>query len=496
MVADGEASTAKKKKPEAAAAADTCELIAKRLEKAELLRAAGVEPYAYKYDVTHSSAALADEFASLAAGAVDEAADVAVSGRVLAKRTFGKLAFFTVQDSEGTVQLYLEKKRMGSEAFKSALSLTDIGDIVGARGGVKRTEKGELSVYADGCTMLTKAMRPLPEKWAGLKDVNKRYRQRYLDMIANPEVRTTFRTRARITGFIRRALDEKGFLEIETPALQSEPGGADAKPFETYHNALGLNLTLRIATELHLKRLVVGGFDRVYELGRIFRNEGISTRHNPEFTSIELYQAYADYHDMMGLCEELVAGAARHVHGASVVRYQGAQIDLTPPWRRASMHDLVREVMPGNFDFAALGSSAADLAKAREAAAAAGVPGAAKASSCGALLAMCFDELVEPSLVQPTFVTEYPVEVSPLAKRHRTRPHLTERFELFVAGRELANAFSELTDPVDQRARLEAQAARKAAGDEEACGVDEDFLLALEHGASAATSALVTNRRG
>ena len=265
------------------------ELMAVRLEKAQQMRAAGDEPYAYSFAATHLATQLAEEFASLPAGEVDDDADVAVSGRVLTKRVFGKLAFFTLQDSSGTVQLYLDKKRIG-EDFKPLLGRTDSGDIVGARGSVKRTDKGELSVFVHECTMLTKAMRPLPDKWAGLTDVNKRYRQRYLDMIANPEVRATFATRARITSFIRRYLDERGFLEIETPSLHGEAGGAEAKPFETFHNALGLPLTLRIATELHLKRLIVGGFDRVYEIGRIFRNEGISTRHNPEFTSIELYQ--------------------------------------------------------------------------------------------------------------------------------------------------------------------------------------------------------------
>jgi len=353
---------------------------------------------------------------------------------------------------------------------------------VGARGSVKRTDKGELSVYAHECTMLTKAIRPLPDKWAGLTDVNKRYRQRYLDMIVNPGVRQTFATRARITSFIRRHLDDRGFLEIETPALHSEPGGAEAKPFETFHNALGMPLTLRIATELYLKRLVVGGFDRVYELGRIFRNEGISTRHNPEFTSIELYQAYADYSDMMDLAESLIAGAAQHATGGTVVEYQGTTVDLTPPWRRVTMSDLVLEALPDNFDFAALTGADDDLARARESAAAAGVPKVDECPTVGQLLALCFDELCEEKLIQPTFVTEYPTEISPLAKPHRDKPGVTERFELFVVGRELANAFSELTDPVDQRQRFETQAAKKAAGDEEACGVDEDFLNALEHG--------------
>lgn len=459
----------------------TDELMAARLQKAQMLRDAGKEPFEYSYNPTHTAVELAEQFAELPAGEVDDEADVAVCGRILAKRVFGKLAFFTMQDTTGTVQLYLEKKRLGDE-FKPFLSLTDAGDIVGVRGSVKRTDKGELSVYARETTVLTKAIRPLPDKWAGLTDVNKRYRQRHLDMIVNPEVRATFAARAKITSFIRRFLDDRGFLEIETPALHGVAGGAEAKPFETYHNALGMPLTLRIATELYLKRLIVGGFDRVYELGRIFRNEGISTRHNPEFTSIELYQAYCDYHTMMELTESLVVGAAAEIGKGTVVTYQGAEVDLTPPWRRVSMHELVREAMPDKFDFEALSDSDADLEKAREAASAAGIPKAAEAPTVGNLVAMAFDELVEETLIQPTFVTDYPIEISPLAKPHRTKPGLTERFELFVVGRELANAFSELTDPTDQRRRFEEQAAKKAAGDEEACGVDEDFLNALEVG--------------
>ncbi len=457
------------------------DLMQQRLEKVEQLQADGVAPYAYSYRATHKSDELRDAFESLPPGQEDEAADVAVCGRIMTRRMFGKLAFFTVQDSAGTVQLYLEKKRLG-DTFKSFLALTDGGDFVGARGSVKRTDKGELSVYAREVTMLTKALRPLPDKWSGFTDVNKRYRQRYLDMVSNPSVRKTFQMRARITSFVRRYLDERGFLEIETPALHNQAGGADAKPFETYHNALAMPLTLRIAPELYLKRLIVGGFDRVYELGRVFRNEGLSTRHNPEFTSIELYQAYADFSDMMELTEALIAGAAQEVLGTTVVEYQGTQVDLTPPWRRVTMHELVRQAMPGGPDLEALSDSAEDLARATAAAAAAGVPNAAEATSIGQLLAMCFDELCEERLVQPTFVTEYPVEISPLAKPHRAKPGLTERFELFATGRELANAFSELTDPVDQRQRFERQAAKKAAGDEEACGVDEDFLAALEHG--------------
>lgn len=331
--------------------------------------------------------------------------------------------------------------------------------------------------------MLTKALLPLPDKFHGLTDITKRYRSRHLDLITNPSVRETFRTRAMITSSIRRQLDARGFLELETPVLHTQSGGADAKPFETHHNALDMDLTLRIATELHLKRLVVGGFDKVYEIGRIFRNEGLSTRHNPEFTSIELYQAYSDYNDMMELTEELVSNLAKQVcDGKLTIPYGEHMVNLERPWRRVTMHDIVKEEMP-DFDFAALDvNDPISLSIAKEAAAKAGVPNIDSLTSVGYVLTACFEELCEPKLIQPTFVTDYPVETSPLAKPHRTKPGLVERFELFVVGRELANAFSELTDPVDQRKRFEGQAAKRAAGDEEACGVDEEYLQAIEQG--------------
>jgi lysyl-tRNA synthetase class 2 len=331
-------------------------------------------------------------------------------------------------------------------------------------------------------TMLSKALQPLPDKWHGLADVEKRYRQRYLDLIVSPHTRETFRRRARIVSTMRRWLDERGFLEIETPVLQTEAGGADARPFETHHNALDLPLTLRIATELHLKRLVVGGFERVYELGRIFRNEGVSTRHNPEFTSVEIYQAYADYHAMMELTEELIVAAAREVCGGMQIIYQGIEVDLTPPWRRATMHDLVREAT--GLDFTAFEASDPLESRARAAAAmaAAGLEVPDAADCLGRLLVESFEQAVEATLIQPTFVLDYPVENSPLARAHRSKPGLVERFELFIVGRETANAFSELIDPVDQRSRLEAQQERRRAGDPEAQTVDEDFIHALEVG--------------
>tara|TARA_B100001063_G_scaffold23173_1_gene17644 strand:- start:45 stop:1418 length:1374 start_codon:yes stop_codon:yes gene_type:complete len=400
---------------------------------------------------------------------------VAVAGRVMTRRVMGKLAFFTLSDETGTIQLFLEKSTLG-ESFGQITSLVDAGDIIGVRGILRRTDRGELSVKVAKWTMLTKALQPLPDKWHGLADVEKRYRQRYLDLIVTPQSRETFRRRALTVSSIRRWLDDRDFLEIETPVLQSQPGGADARPFETHHNALDLPLTLRIATELHLKRLVVGGFERVYELGRIFRNEGISTRHNPEFTSVEVYQAYSDYLGMMELTEQMISSVCQEVCGGQTITYQGTEIDLTPPWRRATMHELVQDATGLDFH----GFSTREEAAAAMAAKGLHVP--ALADSVGRLLNEAFEQAVESTLIQPTFVMDYPLDISPLARPHRSKPGLVERFELFIVGREHANAFSELTDPVDQRQRLEAQQERKAAGDLEAQGLDEDFVNALEVG--------------
>ncbi len=458
-----------------------------RLEKARTLDSLGLAPYALGFSPSHRTAKLQQAHADLANGEEREA-DVAVAGRVMTRRVMGKLAFFTLADESGPIQLYLEKATLQAahpdnpEVFAQLTSLVDAGDWIGVRGSLKRTDRGELSVKVVDWTMLSKALQPLPDKWHGLADVEKRYRQRYLDLIVSPHTRETFRRRARIVSTMRRWLDERGFLEIETPVLQTEAGGADARPFETHHNALDLPLTLRIATELHLKRLVVGGFERVYELGRIFRNEGVSTRHNPEFTSVEIYQAYADYHAMMDLTEELIVAAAREVCGGTQITYQGTEVDLTPPWRRATMHDLVREAT--GLDFTAFEASDPLESRARAAAAmaVAGLEVPDAADCLGRLLVEAFEQAVEATLIQPTFVLDYPVENSPLARAHRSKPGLVERFELFIVGRETANAFSELIDPVDQRSRLEAQQERRRAGDPEAQTVDEDFLHALEVG--------------
>lgn len=507
-----------------------------RAAKAEKLRSSGQDPYAYSFQRSHTAAELLERYESLPAGKAapgTEEQPVSVAGRVLARRVMGKLAFLKLADDSGEVQLYvdrsaLDERREGS--FAEVKSLVDVGDIVGCAGGVRRTEKGELSIAAHSLTVLTKALRPLPDKWHGLADVEKRYRQRYVDMIATPGVRHALRARALMTSTLRRSLERRGFLEVETPVLEASAGGADARPFTTYHNALAQPFALRIATELHLKRLVVGGFERVFEIGRIFRNEGISARHNPEFTSVELYQVFADYSDMMELTEELIREAAVAVTGGTTLQYQGTEIDVGRPFARRTMAELVQAAVPAldapallersassadGADTASSSSSssssdgvdASSRAAAAAALAAAGCSRAAVAAALspstpsGNLLNLLFEELVESSLIQPTFVLDHPAVVSPLAKPHRRTKGAAERFELFVAGRELANAYSEMTDPLEQRRRLEAQMAAHSAareqrkqsrgGEAEEDGdnendydvsLDEDFLLALEHG--------------
>eukprot|EP00271_Cylindrocystis_brebissonii_P015988 TRINITY_DN39097_c0_g1_i1.p1 TRINITY_DN39097_c0_g1~~TRINITY_DN39097_c0_g1_i1.p1 ORF type:complete len:782 (+),score=134.17 TRINITY_DN39097_c0_g1_i1:77-2422(+) len=510
------------------------EIRAGRVGKVAEMRTAGMNPFAYSWPRTHRAEQLQAAYVDLGSGkeAAGEADRVGVAGRVIARRMFGKLGFLTIRDEAQTIQLYCEKKTMDAASPDSfALlkgGLLDVGDIVGATGTMKRTDKGELSVKVGELAILTKSLLPLPEKWHGLVDVEKRYRQRYVDLIVNPEVAAVFRARSKIVSVIRRHMEDKGFLEVETPVLQGAAGGAEARPFITHHNALQRRLFLRIATELHLKRMVVGGFDRVFEIGRIFRNEGLSPRHNPEFTTIEMYQAYADYSDMMVLVEELVTESALATCGTLKLEYQGTPINLTRPWRRVSMVDLVKEAT-GGLDLSSAGGpfSAAEEAAEGKLGNASGTAGAGglaaartavvealqgrlgwkegdaqrlvgKAPTLGHLLNEVFEEVVEKSLVQPTFVMDHPVEISPLAKPHRSLPGATERFELFVCGRELANAFTELTDPLDQRARLEAQvrtheaeepgktSAEAGEGDGDESGyevvLDEDFLTALEYG--------------
>ena len=455
-----------------------------RLSKADSLRKLGKEPYAVAFAPTHKTSYLLSEHADLPKGQ-ERDIKVSLAGRVLARRVMGKLAFFTLSDEAGSIQLFLEKATLDAcdlspeepGPFKQIVDFVDIGDWIGVTGILRRTDRGELSVKVHYWEMLCKSLQPLPDKWHGLADVEKRYRQRYVDLIINPDLRKTFRRRALMVSSIRRWLDDRGFLEIETPVLQSEAGGADARPFVTHHNTFDIPLYLRIATELHLKRLVVGGFERVYELGRIFRNEGISTRHNPEFTSVEIYQAFADYNHMMDLTEQLISSVSMKICGTQVLSYQGESIDLTPPWRRVSMNEIVQEVT--GLDFSAFEN---DFAKASSSMVAAGLEVSAKANSVGRLLNEAFEQAVEPNLIQPTFVIDYPIEISPLARKHRNDDHLVERFELFIVGRETANAFSELIDPIDQRDRLIEQQKRKNDGDLEAHSIDEDFLHALEVG--------------
>ncbi len=455
-----------------------------RLEKAKALKNLGQGPYGLNFRSNDTSSALQEKYADLPNGE-EKKEEVSIAGRITSRRVMGKLAFFTLADETGTIQLFLEKATLNQNEinensknnFENITSLVDSGDWIGVIGILRRTDRGELSIKVFEWSMLSKSLQPLPDKWHGLADVEKRYRQRYLDLIVNPQSKKTFRTRALLVSSIRRWLDEKDFLEIETPVLQSEAGGADARPFITHHNTLDLPLYLRIATELHLKRLVVGGFQRVYELGRIFRNEGISTRHNPEFTSVEIYEAFSDYFDMMELTEHLLSSVCEKICGSTKINYQEQEINMKPPWKRATMHELVHEFT--GIDFELFGDNVED---ARAAMIREGLQTPDKADSVGRLLNEAFEQVVEPRLVQPTFVMDYPIEISPLARKHRTKKGLVERFELFIVGRETANAFSELIDPIDQKERLLLQQAKKEAGDLEAHSLDEDFINALEVG--------------
>jgi lysyl-tRNA synthetase class 2 len=456
-----------------------------REEKAQALRAKGAHPYGNDVRVTHTTGFVrtlhaGDDAAALEANPTQP---YGVAGRVMALRSMGKVTFLGIRDRDGDLQLFIKKDKVGDKAYE-ALKQADLGDIVFARGRAMRTRTGELSIEAAEFRLLTKALRPLPEKWHGLTDHETRYRQRYVDLAVNPEVREAFRRRAKIIAGIRRFLDDRDYLEVETPVLHKpeEAGGAAARPFSTHHNALDLDLKLRIATELHLKRLIVGGLERVYEIGRIFRNEGIDRRHNPEFTSIEFYQAYATYQDLMALTEQMVERLAVEVTGANVAPYQGAQIDYSTPWPRISM---VGEVLKawGAADLDALDRLGSDdwLAK---------VDSAemrhkfTRAHSTGAKIAWAFEALVEPMLPRerPCFVVDFPLEVSPLARKRDGEPRLVDRFEAFAGGMEIANAFSELNDPRDQEARFRAQVEAAARGDQEAMPYDRDFIRALEHG--------------
>ena len=448
---------------------DENEIIAVRHQKLADLRSEGKDPFAeVKYDVTADAADITTNYAEY------EEKEVSLAGRLMSKRVMGKAAFAHIQDGTGLIQLYFRIDALGQEAYE-AFKKVDIGDIIGVKGIVFTTHKGEISVKVSEYILLSKSLRPLPEKYHGLKDQEIRYRRRYLDLIVNPEVKDTFVKRSRIITAIRTFLNARGYVEVETPVLNPILGGANARPFVTHHNTLDMDMYLRIAPELYLKRLIVGGFRKVYEMGRLFRNEGMDTKHNPEFTTIELYEAYADYNDMMDLTEELYKYCAREVLGTTTLTYQGETIELGGAWRRVTMVDIVKEVT--GIDF----GKGYDASEARAAAKNLGIE-IAESDSWGNALYKVFDEAVEQSLVQPTFVMDYPVEVSPLAKRKKSDPRLTERFEFFITAREMGNAFSELNDPIDQRARFEDQVRKREKGDDEAQMMDEDYVNALEYG--------------
>jgi lysyl-tRNA synthetase class 2 len=445
------------------------EILMVRREKLEKLRQEGMDPFEItRYDVSHRAREIIDNFDTM------EGQTVSIAGRIITKRVMGKASFAHILDSSGQIQIFVRVNEVGDEQYQRFKSF-DIGDIIGLTGIVFRTRMGEISVKVQDMLLLAKSLYPLPEKWHGLKDPDLRYRHRYTDLIVNPDVRRTFEIRSKIIRSIRNYLDERGYLEVETPILHTTAGGAAARPFITHHNTLGIDMYLRIATELHLKRLIIGGFDKVYEIGRIFRNEGMSVKHNPEFTSIEIYKAYGDYYDMMELTEDMIVSVAKEVLGTTRIEYQGVEIDLTPPWRRMTMIEAVKEYTGLDFSSISTGEEA------RKAAQKVGVS-IDKDATWGRALNEVFEEKVEEHLIQPIFIKDYPIEVSPLAKKIKDDPRLTYRFEVFITGREMGNAFSELNDPVDQRERFMEQARQRAAGDEEAHMMDEDFIHALEIG--------------
>ena len=446
------------------------ELLRLRREKLTALREEGQDPFQEtKFDWDATSQQIKDNFDAM------EGKAVKVAGRLMSKRGMGKVSFCDLQDRDGRIQLYARRDEMDPEAY-NRFKKYDIGDIVGVKGQVFRTQRGEMSVRVQEITLLSKSLLPLPEKFHGLTDKETRYRQRYVDLIVNPEVRRNFEVRSAFVKYLRNFLDNRGYMEVETPVLNTISGGATARPFITHHNTLDIDMYMRIATELPLKRLIVGGMERVYEVGRIFRNEGMDTKHNPEFTTVELYEAYADFNDMMDLFEELLSGAAKELCGGYQLSWQGEDIDLTPGWPRLSMAEAVKQYV--GIDFMAVTDDGAAVAAAREA----GVDMDGVEPTWGHALYECFDQKVESRLVQPTFITMHPVDVSPLAKRSPKDPRVTERFELFICRSEMGNAFSELNDPIDQRQRFEKEVADRLSGNDEAGMMDEDYLTAMEYG--------------
>lgn len=445
------------------------EMLVLRRQKLQELRDAGKDPFQIsKYDVTHYSKDIKDNFESL-----EEKEDVSIAGRVMSKRRHGKIAFLDVQDQEGRIQVFARKDVL-EDNYEDVKGL-DIGDIIGVRGVVFKTEAGEITVRAKEVVLLSKSLQILPEKFHGLKDPDLRYRQRYVDLVVNPEIKEVFKKRTVILKSIREYLDNKGFLEVETPILGTVAGGANARPFYTHHNTLDIDMQMRIANELFLKRLVVGGFDKVYEMGKMFRNEGMDTRHNPEFTNIEIYQAYTDYEEMMRITEDIFEAAAMKLYGTTKITYQGTEIDLKAPWKRITMTEAVKETSGVDFDEIQTDEEAREIAKAK------GLT-IEENWTRGKIIAEMFEEFAEGTLVQPTFVIKHPVEVSPLSKRSVEDPRLTDRFEAFINCWEFANAFSELNDPIDQKERFEEQVREKEAGDDEAHPMDSDFINALEVG--------------
>ena len=450
---------------------DLREILQIRRDKLAALQEAGRNPFEItRYDVTHHAQEVKDQFDQL------EGQTVSLAGRLMSKRGMGKVSFCDLKDKSGRIQIYARKDEMDEEAY-DRFRKYDIGDIVGVKGDVFRTQKGEMSIRAHEITLLSKSLQPLPEKFHGLTDKELRYRQRYVDLIMNPESQRNFEIRSKFVAYLRRYLDNMGFMEVETPVLSPIAGGANARPFITHHNAQDIDMYMRIATELHLKRLIVGGLERVYEVGRIFRNEGMDTKHNPEFTTCELYQAYTNLDGMMDILEGILTGAAKEILGTYHIQWLGHDVDLTPSWKRITMADAVQNVTGADF-MAIEGDDDAAVELARSV----GVDMEGVARTWGNALYETFDQKVEETLIQPTFITMYPVEVSPLAKRSPEDPHLTERYEMFVCGCEMGNAFSELNDPIDQYQRFKAQAEKRAHGDEEADMMDEDFVLALEYG--------------
>jgi len=450
---------------------DLREILQIRRDKLKALQDAGMNPFEItRYDVTHHAQEVKDNFDAL------EGQTVSLGGRLMSKRGMGKVSFCDLQDKSGRIQIYARRDEMDEEAY-NRFKKYDIGDIVGVKGQVFRTQKGEMSIRAHEITLLSKSLQPLPEKFHGLTDKELRYRQRYVDLIMNPESKRNFEIRSKFVAFLRRYLDNLGFMEVETPVLSPIAGGANARPFITHHNTLDIDMYMRIATELHLKRLIVGGMERVYEVGRIFRNEGMDTKHNPEFTTCELYQAFTNLDGMMDILEGILTGAAKEILGTYQVTWMGHDIDLTPSWQRVTMADAVKNVTGADF-MACIGDADRGVELARSV----GVDMDGVPHTWGNALYETFDQKVEETLIQPTFITMYPVEVSPLAKRSPAQPELTERYEMFICGCEMGNAFSELNDPIDQYQRFKAQAEKRANGDDEADMMDEDFVLALEYG--------------